>query len=167
MPLRDARPDDAPAIEQVRVDGWRTAYRGLLPDALLDALVVTEERVDDLAHAIAEPGPYAVVLVAEQAGVVVGMARLGPSRDGLDPATTAELKALYVSPRAWSTGVGGQLLDAGFARLPHPQQVLWTLEGNTRARRFYERRGFVADGTTDVRDLGGPATEVRYRRACP
>lgn len=165
--IRDARPEDARAVEQVRVDGWRAAYRGLVDDDLLDALVVTGERVADLAAAIAGPGPYAVLLVAEQDGAVVGMARLGPSRDGLDPATTAELRALYVSPAAWSTGVGGRLLDAGFARLPHRLQVLWTLEGNARARAFYERRGFVADGTVHVRDLGGPATEVRYRRGRP
>lgn len=166
--IRNAHPEDARAIEQVRVDGWRTAYRGLLPDDLLDALVVTEERVAALTRALAEPAEHEVNLVSEQAGAVVAMARLTPcGDDDLDPATTAELRALYASPGTWSTGLGGRLLDEGFGRLPHPLQVLWTLGGNARARAFYERRGFTADGATKVRDLGGPAVEVRYRRSRP
>lgn len=166
--IRDARPEDALAVEQVRVDGWRAAYRGLVADDVLDALEVTEERVTELTAAIAQPEPLAVLLVAEHYGRVVAMARLLVCRDhDLDPDTTAELRALYVSPGLWSTGQGGPLLDAGYARMPHPLQVLWTLEGNSRARAFYERRGFVADGATRVRDLGGPAREVRYRRPRP
>ncbi|HEU0100989.1 MAG TPA: GNAT family N-acetyltransferase [Mycobacteriales bacterium] len=166
--IRDARPEDARAVEQVRVAGWRAAYRGLVADDLLDALEVTGQRVADLTRAITEPGPYDVALVAEQAGAVVAMARLSPcGDDDLDPATTAELRALYVDPGSWATGLGGRLLDEGFGRLPHPLQVLWTLEGNARARAFYERRGFVRDGAGKVRDLGGPAREVRYRRPRP
>ncbi|HEX8580702.1 MAG TPA: GNAT family N-acetyltransferase, partial [Acidimicrobiales bacterium] len=105
--IRDARPEDARAVEQVRVAGWRAAYRGLVADDLLDALEVTGQRVADLTRAIAEPGPYDVALVAEQAGAVVAMARLSPcGDDDLDPATTAELRALYVDPGSWATGLG-------------------------------------------------------------
>lgn len=166
--IRQARPADARAVEQVRVDGWRVAYAGLVGADLLAALSVTGERVAALTQAFAAPAPWYVDLVAEHDGVVVAMARLSPVRDDdLDPATTAELRALYVAPGTWSAGVGGRLLDEGFGRLPHPLQVLWTLEGNARARRFYERRGFVVDGGRKVRDLGGPSVEVRYRRARP
>jgi RimJ/RimL family protein N-acetyltransferase len=43
--------------------------------------------------------------------------------------------------------------------------TLWVLEGNARARRFYERAGFAPDGASHgLPDLGG-VTEIRYRRA--
>ena len=163
--MRDARPSDAPAVEQVRVDGWRVAYGGLIAAEVLAGLTVTDERVAALAAAFAAPAVHAVELVAEHDGVVVGMARLRPYRGAdLDPAVTAELTALYVAPGAWSTGTGGRLLEQGFERLPHQLQVLWVLEGNLRAKTFYERRGFRADGGRQTRDLGGPTVEVRYRR---
>jgi GNAT superfamily N-acetyltransferase len=67
-----------------------------------------------------------------------------------------ELHALYVLPEYWDCGIGGHLLEAasGVAQL-------WVLEGNTRARRFYESRGWKPDGTW--RQLGR-VTELCYRR---
>jgi hypothetical protein len=42
------------------------------------------------------------------------------------------------------------------------EAALWVVEGNTRARRFYEREGWIADGETKASmfDL----RELRYRR---
>lgn len=41
--------------------------------------------------------------------------------------------------------------------------LLWVLEGNARARRFYERSGFRADGTEEPFEVDGVAVpEVRY-----
>jgi RimJ/RimL family protein N-acetyltransferase len=44
--------------------------------------------------------------------------------------------------------------------------TLWVLEGNGRARRFYERAGWAPDGTHKDDVLAGtPIREVRYRRS--
>ena len=40
--IRLATPTDALAIAQVRVDAWRTTYRGMIPDAYLAAMKVEE-----------------------------------------------------------------------------------------------------------------------------
>jgi RimJ/RimL family protein N-acetyltransferase len=49
--------------------------------------------------------------------------------------------------------------------------VLWVLPGNARARRFYERAGWAADGTEKTSEAFGVSfDEVRYRtmsRATP
>lgn len=168
MEVRDARPEDARAVEQVRVDGWRVAYLGLVARDLLADLVVEDDRVAALTAAFAGPAAHEVNLVAAQDGAVLAMARLCGCRDedGV-PEAVAELRALYVAPGSWARGLGGRLLDEGFARMPQPVQVLWTLEGNTRARRFYERRGFVLEGAGRVRNLGEAASEVRYHRRRP
>jgi RimJ/RimL family protein N-acetyltransferase len=42
--------------------------------------------------------------------------------------------------------------------------VLWTLAGNARARRFYERAGFTPDGATSRLAGLGHVEEVRYAR---
>ncbi len=79
----------------------------------------------------------------------------------------AELYALYVHPAWWSTGTGRTLMDrvlARTARAGHSCITLWVLQDNARARRFYERAGFAADGTSNILDRLGGVTEIRYRR---
>jgi RimJ/RimL family protein N-acetyltransferase len=79
--------------------------------------------------------------------------------------------AIYVDPDRWSTGTGRALMDTAVAHLHDAGFVeirLWVLDDNPRARRFYERAGFRADGVTkvDTFDAGGrfetEAVEVRY-----
>ncbi len=80
---------------------------------------------------------------------------------------TGELYAIYLHPDWWSAGVGRALTEtvlttlreAGYRRV-----VLWTLTGNVRARRFYERAGFTPDGTTNVLTGLGGVEELRYTR---
>ena len=38
--IRRAHPGDAPAIARVRIDSWRTTYRGIMPDVYLDGMQV-------------------------------------------------------------------------------------------------------------------------------
>jgi GNAT superfamily N-acetyltransferase len=76
-----------------------------------------------------------------------------------------ELSALYIVPEEWGSGVAGALPDeavAGMRELGATEATLWVVEGNTRARRFYEREGWSADGETksSMFDI----EEVRYRR---
>jgi GNAT superfamily N-acetyltransferase len=164
LEIRPARAGEGRLLEELRLAGWRAAYGGLL-----DAGFLARRRVYDAAVAFREAAmadPATVTLVADEDGDVVGMAVLCAPRDtDLDPATATELAALYLAPGRWRRGLGGRLLEDGFRLRPAPLHVLWVLEDNLRARRFYEARGFTADGSRKELDLGGPVTEVRYRRS--
>ena len=47
--------------------------------------------------------------------------------------------------------------------LVYPEAVLWVLEDNPRARRFYEREGWDLDGARKEDEfLGVRVAEVRY-----
>jgi GNAT superfamily N-acetyltransferase len=163
--VRDAAPGDGRRFEEVRVAGWRAAYRGIIADEFLDALTVEDARVEQREAWLAAPPPGQVFLVAELDGEAVGGAILLPVRDDdLDDA--AELAALYVDPDRRYGGIGTALLLAGFERMPQPLHVLWTLEGNAAGRRFYERHGFRPDGRrAPAERLPGSPTEVRYTRS--
>ncbi|MGY0019719.1 N-acetyltransferase family protein [Streptomyces sp. YJ-C3] len=156
--------DDCAAVAEVRVRGWQFAYAGLMPQAYLDAMSVQRDaaRRRELFGRVTE-------FVAERAGAVVGWACHGPSRDRDVPPGEAELYALYAHPAHLSTGVGRALLDAcaaGALRAGHSSMRLWVVEGNVRARRFYERAGFMADGAREPYEVGGATVpEVRYVRA--
>jgi GNAT superfamily N-acetyltransferase len=98
--------------------------------------------------------------VAVDGDHVVGFTYLGPAPDE----GVRELYGIHVDPAWVGTGVGKLLMvDA----LPHlgEDAVLWVLEGNARARRFYERGEWSPDGTTRDESLGGEQVhQLRYRR---
>ena len=161
--IRDARVSDARRFEEIRLAGWKAAYGGMIDADYLAGLAVTDERIATWEERLGAPPDRSAYLAAELEGEVVGLAVLLDSRDE-DVPDAAELLALYVDPALRSTGIGGRLLDAGFARMPQSLQILWTLEGNAPARGFYERRGFATDGASKVLDVPGQPVEIRYRR---
>ncbi|MFJ4001961.1 GNAT family N-acetyltransferase [Streptomyces sp. NPDC090023] len=152
---------DCDRVAEIRVAGWRHAYRGLVPQAELDELSVEADAERRRVH-FARPDDPTTHLVAERAGQVVGWAATGPYRDGETRTGDAELYALYADPAHIGTGVGRALLTEALARTAtRPRMLLWVLRDNTRARRFYERAGFRPDGAED----GTSVPEVRYARS--
>jgi ribosomal protein S18 acetylase RimI-like enzyme len=162
--VRPATLPDAPAIRRVHVRAWPAAYRGQMPDDYLDGLRA-EDRAAHWEGALRREDLRGAILVAERAGEVIGFAVAGPSRD---PEGAGELYAINLDPAHWGTGAGRALLQAAQAELARPgfdETVLWVLEGNARARRFYEIAGWVADGTERTSEVFGVTVrEVRYRR---
>jgi L-amino acid N-acyltransferase YncA len=114
-----------------------------------------------------EPGK--IILVAEDREQnIVGLSLLSPSRDADAIPNTAEVAAIYVHPDKWKKGVGGALLSASLdegRKCKSDQVTLWVLEGNQRARSFYESFGFIQDGAIKDDDCwkGFVVREVRYR----
>lgn len=155
MTVRLAELADAPAVASVQVETWRTAYRGLMPDEVLAAQSV--ERRTAMWQRLIPDGGVWVALVDDE---VVGFIAVGPSRDA-DAAF--ELYAIYVLASAAGNGLGYELTKAALG--DQPDVIVWVLDTNVQARRFYERIGFSADGVTKTEMEGGAElTEVRYRR---
>ncbi|MFF4730498.1 GNAT family N-acetyltransferase [Streptomyces mirabilis] len=161
---------DCERVAEIRIRGWQTAYRGLMPEAYLDALSVAEDAARRRER-FGRGGGAIVNLVAERDGEVVGWACHGPYRDDEargDGIGAAELYAIYVDPERAGAGVGRALLTESIARCAaagHERMLLWVLEGNTRARRFYAQAGFGPDGGEEPFDVDGVAVpEVRYAR---
>jgi GNAT superfamily N-acetyltransferase len=82
------------------------------------------------------------------------------ARDG------AWLAQLYVKPGWTGHGIGQLLLDAVVAEATPMTPVLraYTFERNDGARRFYERNGFVAAGSSDGTGNEEGEPDVRYER---
>lgn len=172
--VRRAVPSDADRMGAIHVAAWRGAYGGIMTDEYLDALdeaavaAAWRERLDSGLSDRAPVGVTAQSLVAELDGVVVAMAAVGPDRDDLDDVATGELWMLNAEPSAWGTGAAVALHDLACGELAargHTDAVLWVVEENARARRFYEREGWHDDGRLKIEPIGGvEVTELRYRR---
>ena len=166
MFIRLAAPADASAIARIHVETWQAAYRGLVPQALLDGLNVAHRR--ERWHGILTK-KESTTFVASLPSGIIGFGSLMPSRDQ-DAArqSVAEIAALYVSPAHWRQGAGQALCAAlltlarrdGFAAV-----TLWVLKANTPARDFYVRVGFTLEGAEKIQNFDGhDLIEVRYRQ---
>lgn len=167
--VRLARLDDAATIADLHARSWRAAYRGIIPNAILDRLSI-EQRVEFWQRRIdraADPSADGRIWVVVEGDRVAGLAATRPATDPDLVPGTGELAAIYLAPEAWSRGLGSALFAAavddlrarGFAPL-----VLWVIEANARGRRFYERAGWRPDGARRAIDFDGtPVDEIRYR----
>lgn len=166
--IRDATIGDAHAIASVNVASWQLAYRGLLPDELLDGLSVTdgERRWSDI---LCEPAPRSGFLVACDRGEVVGFASFGARDEEEAGHEAGELYTIYLHPDHWRHGIGTRLHTEALRRLSalgFVDATVWVLVGNERAISFYQRVGWTADGgqRTEIRRGGFKLTDIRLRR---
>ncbi|MFH8495918.1 GNAT family N-acetyltransferase [Streptomyces coeruleorubidus] len=162
---------DCDRVAEIRIRGWQSAYRGLIPQSYLNGLSVAED-AERRRERLARADGSVVNLVAEDTGgEVVGWACHGPYRGGEVVTGDAELYAIYVHPAHLGQGAGQALLAESVVRCAatgHGRLLLWVLKENGRARRFYERAGFEADGAEEPFEVDGVTVpEVRYVRALP
>jgi ribosomal protein S18 acetylase RimI-like enzyme len=166
MEIRPARVNDAPALSRVHVDSWRAAYGGLVPDSSLQAFTY-EWREESFRCSLAASAEETYLVQVE--GEVVGFLTLGAARDpDLDVGRTGEIWGIYISPGYWRKGIGKRLAEEAERILKsggYEDAVLWVLEDNQQARRFYEAMGFGLDGESKNIDWGTPLKAVRYRKA--
>jgi ribosomal protein S18 acetylase RimI-like enzyme len=162
--VRRAVLEDAASIAAVHVRTWQVAYRGLMPEEVLDGLSV-EKREENWRRALSAGEVFAVYVAVEEMGVVGFCAVGAPSRDDDAGKGVAEIGAIYVDPDSWRMGVGRALMDVALADLRAAgwrQVTLWVLAENQQARDFYRRFGFEPDGA-EMTHEGSGETEVRLR----
>jgi GNAT superfamily N-acetyltransferase len=170
--VRPAGPGDEAGIAAAHVTSWQDAYRGHMPQDFLDSLDVGQ-RVAAWRRRLPEAKrSRGDLVVVESAGEIAGFALFGPSRDAdADPERTGELGAIYLRPGSIGQGLGRLLMASavsGLAGFGYAHATLWVLDANARARRFYERAGWAADGAVmDDDSRGFTIREVRYRRSLP
>ncbi len=165
LQIRPAQVADAEGIASVHVKTWQHAYRGQIPDDYLDGMSI-ERRTARWRELLADPTAYGRVLVAELDGRIVGFCGIGRSRDADADDAVGELYAIYIDAQSMNHGVGSALLKVGLAYLidqGYARATLWVMESNRRARRFYERKGWVVDGTRRTESIANTVVpEVRY-----
>ena len=166
--VRLAVPADAEAMARVHVASWQFAYRGVLDDELLDGLNWRDRRKywKRILERPTIPESTNYVIVADDH--IVGFARVGPCRDeDRSDAAQWELYGLYLEPSSIGRGLGVTLTNHAFAHIPvHVDEIsLWVIAANDRARKFYERIGFILDGIDQYTQIGEQSVyEVRYVR---
>jgi len=153
--LRAGRDDDASGFIAL-IDACWSEY----PNCILDVDAEVPELRALAAYFAASGG---ALWVAEADGRVIGMAATRPL--GQDSAW--EICKVYVALNQRGTGLAHRLLEtaeaharaAGAARL-----VLWTDTRFEAAHRFYEKRGYVRQGSIRILDDISKSLEFRYTK---
>lgn len=148
--IRQAGPDDAETFFAIQRATSLAAFAHIFPP---DRYPFPDEDVRERWRDFLG-GPEGTALLAEGERGPVGMVAFSPGR----------LNALYVLPDEWGSGVGSRLHDAAVEKLGElgAEARLWVLEANTRARRFYERRGWRLDGRERVVPFPPHPLDVGY-----
>jgi ribosomal protein S18 acetylase RimI-like enzyme len=164
--IREREERDIAGIAKVRIDTWRSAYRGIVPEAHLAGLsyAADEARFLQRFHDThGDPGLHFFVAEDKMAGVV-GFAAGGPEREGF-PGYPGELYALYVLPQYQGLGIGQKLASAVFARLRAASLepvLIWALKENRLAYGFYTHLGGVPVGEKTIEIGGKVLVEVGF-----
>ena len=168
MIVRIGIPQDAEAIESIRVSAWQAAYREHMPAVYLKSLD-PKANLEGLRAALLSSEPPFLLKVAEINGKVVAFSISGAPRYQ-SKGNTVELWALNVEPAHWRKGIGHFLVRETLtdAKSRGVKKVeLWCISGNKAACNLYEICGFTRTGEerTTSTLAGHPLHEVAYENA--
>ena len=174
--VRTATVEDAVAIARVRVESWRSTYKGMIPQAYLDGMSV-ESSAALWDKALAAANHRTHTFVAEDPEGIVGFSSgvlLAEPKQGY----ASELAAIYLRPSYQRNGLGTRLVGAvadALAAQGATTMIVWVIAGNAQARKFCAALGaqrvieqpFQWDGIDLVEagygwsDLGALAAQAR------
>jgi len=142
--LRPYRSDDEDAAIALWLGTWQQAYPSI--DFAARVTWWRERWRSELA-------PNAAIMVAEQAGALVGFVTIDAS---------GYLDQLVVAPDHWGSELGNALVNEA-KRLSPDRITLLVNTDNIRAIRFYERNGFAHAGEDVNPTSGRPVLRMEWK----
>lgn len=158
--VRPAVPEDAPKCADIHMRSWIFAYSHCVP---MDIIEQRNARRPAMWTKLLEncKDIHFVVTCDDE---VIGFITINPTRDEDMPDTVYELTGLYLDPDYIGKGFGKLTMDwikREISARGYKTISLWVLDQNDRAKSFYEKSGFKADGSTKESGLGN-TKEERY-----
>lgn len=166
--LQLATPGDAEAIAAFANASFTHTFGHIYDPADLATFLADWNPPDRVRAQLANPG-YAIALVRDTAGAILGYIKMGPVDFDLpaeQPTDSAvELHQLYVAEAAKGTGVAVALMEWGIAWARARASILYltVFTENDRAQAFYRRYGFYDVGRNEFR-VGNHVDEDRFFR---
>lgn len=150
--------DNLLEISNIYESSWKYAYKDIIPQEYLDSIPNGQ-----WANSIGKAGMNNLILIEN--GRIIGTASFCKSR-WEKYSDYGEIVSIYFLPDYIGKGYGRLLLNkciyelkqCGFSKV-----LLWVLEDNHRARKFYEKNGFICSEVFMNDNIGGRnVREVLY-----
>lgn len=146
--FRLAGTDDAPALSRLGAETFTETFGHLYQPADLAAFL-TNHGEEEWRRELADPD-FAVLIAENDDGEAIGYAKVGPPHLPFEPRGTAvELRQFYLLEPWQGRGLADQMMQWVIdeaERRGGDDLYLSVFIDNHRARKFYERWGFVAEG---------------------
>lgn len=139
--IRKAETNDIEEIVNIKVDGWKTAYDGLIDSEILDTMDINKE-IDSYTNHYSLDN----VFVAESSGEILGFCRVYDYDNSPyeDKEIDCEIREIYVRPDIKRMGIGSKIFNYVlnyFAKKGKVKLYLGVFENNYKSRSFYEKMG--------------------------
>jgi ribosomal protein S18 acetylase RimI-like enzyme len=153
--IREAQIGDAVAITFVHIESWKTTYKGIVADSVIEGLDKTRVcREKFWSDVLAAKMKEHILFIAEDDEKIVGFVNGGEIKENIE-GYDSELYAIYLLQSSQGKGIGRKLTELCAKKL-HEQgyqsMLLWVLEANKDSRSFYEHIGakLVAESTHEI-----------------
>lgn len=142
--IRKARQSDIEAIAEIKVMGWKTAYRGIIDDEYLNSMSLSDQ-ADNFKNSYS----LETIFVAETENEILGFCRFYEYDNAVyeDKEIDCEIREIYVRPSMKRMGIGSQLFGHTYLYLKNKGKkklYLGCFKKNVNAIRFYEKMGGVS-----------------------
>ena len=139
--IRNIKKQDIPEVVDIQINGWKTAYNGIVEDRYLDTMN-KEEKIKKRQKDYMLNG----FIIAELNNEIVGFCRYVDNNSFSAEVEEAdcELLAIYVKSDLKYIGIGTKLfqyVENEFIKKGKSKMILWCLKDNEASKKFYTKMG--------------------------
>ena len=137
--IRKTKYEDIEQIVDINIKDWKKIYKGIIDNEILENLNREEKIRKWKEHYNIEN-----TIVAEENGIILGYCRYTDNAVYENTDIDSEIIALYVDYSKLRHGIGKKLVEYVKEDLRNKNKikmVIWCLEKNENARKFYEKMG--------------------------
>lgn len=159
--IRRARKEGSEALAHIIVESWKSAYSNIIP---LDEMArfLDKKRRQGQFEKFIEDGEIVLIGFYEEKPFGLAFANKDNDEQLKD---CGSIYSIYLLEEYWGKGLASKLMDEVINILKEEgckQVSLWVYEANKRARKFYEKCGFVFDGNKKHSRFSNKPLELRY-----
>ena len=141
--IRKVMPGDETVLAYIQTESWKAAFKDILEEEELIRCTNVERATNMYAGLLEAKKGNGYLMEVNGKGHCIAWWDASRERDMPD---YAELICIHSLQDNWSKGYGSKMMDrvlTDIAEVGYKKVMLWVFEENTRARRFYEAKGFV------------------------
>ena len=164
--IKKAQLKDIETLSRIHSTSLIAAFGGLFPEEIVMQFFGFERRLKGFAKELEKGQPVNFLVYDEDEAI--GILSYGPSRHMEVDDDTIEIWRVYFLPGYWGRGAAAIAMDLIMKKIQeagYKKVILWVMEENLRARRFYEKSGFEKTMKIHDDELGRPTREIMYELA--
>ena len=153
MNMIEATRDDAEIVGNVHSLAWKQAYKDIFPTEYIVADTSVKRKQEFLEALDTDSCKYYLVYEKDCCAGVVKVILNN---------SMCEISSIYFLQEFRNKGLGTEVITQLKEIYKDYRMVLWTLEINTSARKFYEKNGFVVTANRRSIHRGKEFVQVQY-----